>query len=75
MPTKNPRINIVVEGPLYKVLKELADKKGLSLSTLSRDLIREALETREDIALNYVAGEREGTLKAAELIDHDDVWS
>ncbi|MDF1536868.1 MAG: antitoxin, RHH family protein [bacterium] len=75
MPTKNPRINIVVEGPLYKVLKELADKKGLSLSTLSRDLIREALEMREDIALNYVADKRDRTLKAAELIDHDDAWS
>jgi hypothetical protein len=75
MPTKNPRINIVVEGPLYKILKELADKKGLSMSTLSRDLIREALEMREDIVLSYVAGKRDGTLKAADLIDHDDAWS
>ena len=75
MPTKNPRINIVVEDPLYKILKELADKKGLSMSSLSRDLIREALEMREDIALSYVAEKRDGTLKAAELIDHDDAWS
>ena len=75
MPAKNPRINIVLEEPLYKVIKELAEKDGLSMSNLSRDLIREALELREDAALAALAEERDGTLKAADRLDHDDAWS
>ena len=75
MPTKNPRINIVLEEPLYKLIREMAEKDGLSMSNLSRDLIREALELREDYALATLAEERDGTLKAADRLDHDDAWS
>jgi 16S rRNA U516 pseudouridylate synthase RsuA-like enzyme len=75
MPTKNPRINIVLEEPLYRVIREMAEKNGLSMSNLSRDLIREALELREDTALVALAEERDATLKAADRHDHDDAWS
>jgi len=75
MPTKNPRINIVLEEPLYKLIREMAEKDGLSMSNLSRDLIREALELREDYALATLAEERDNTLKAADRLDHDDAWS
>ena len=75
MPTKNPRINIVLEEPLYKLIREMAEKDGLSMSNLSRDLIREALELREDYALVTLAEERDSTLKAADRLDHDDAWS
>ena len=75
MPTKNPRINIVVEEPLYKIIREMAQKDGLSMSNLSRDLIREALELREDTALAVLAEERDATLKAADRLDHGDAWS
>ena len=75
MPTKNPRINIVLEEPLYRLIREMAEKDGLSMSNLSRDLIREALELREDAALAALAEERDATLKAADRLDHDDAWS
>ena len=75
MPTKNPRINIVLEEPLYRIIREMAEKDGLSMSNLSRDLIREALELREDAALATLAEERDSTLKAADRLDHDDAWS
>ncbi len=75
MPTKNPRINIVIEEPLYRIIRDMAKKDGLSMSNLSRDLIREALELREDSALVALAEERDGTLKAADRLNHDDVWS
>jgi len=75
MPTKNPRINIVLEEPLYRIIREMAEKDGLSMSNLSRDLIREALELREDVALAALAEERDATLKAADRLDHDDAWS
>ena len=75
MPTKNPRINIVLEEPLYRIIREMAEKDGLSMSNLSRDLIREALELREDAALAALAEERDATLKADDRLDHDDAWS
>ncbi len=74
MPTKNPRINVVLEKPLYKAVSELARKEGVSLSMAARDLLREALELREDIGLTRFAEARDRTAKRAELLDHEDVW-
>jgi hypothetical protein len=48
MPAKNPRVNIVVEPPIYGVMQDLAEHQGLSLSALAKVLITEALELRED---------------------------
>ena len=55
MPTENPRVNIVVEPPLYGMMHDIAQAQGVSLSALARDLIREALELREDVALAALA--------------------
>lgn len=51
MATKNPRLQILLEKPLYKAVASLADEEGVSMSTKARDLIREALEHLEDVAL------------------------
>ncbi len=48
MPTKNPRINVALERPIYSLIEKLAQERGLSLSMVTRDLIREALEIHED---------------------------
>ncbi len=48
MPTKNPRLNVVVEAPLYRTIKNLAKRNGLSLSLEARELLREAVELDED---------------------------
>jgi len=45
MPTKNPRIHVVLERPLFNDLKGLAKRSGLSLSLEARELIREALKS------------------------------
>lgn len=45
MPTKNPRVHVVLEPPLYNNLKGLAKRNGLSLSLEARELIREALHS------------------------------
>lgn len=39
MPTKDPRIMAVLENPLCKMVKVLADQEGVSLSTKVRDII------------------------------------
>jgi predicted DNA-binding protein len=74
MPTKNPRVNIVVEPFLYDVLRDLAAAEGVSMSTLTRDLIREAVNLREDVALAAFADARMNTFDKKAALSHEDVW-
>lgn len=74
MPAKNPRVNIVLEKPLYSDIERLARRDGVSLSLKVRDLVREALEIEEDIALSHLAEEREKTLNRKKALKHDEVW-
>jgi hypothetical protein len=74
MPSKNPRINIVVEKPLYGIMRDLAETEGLSMSLLARDLIKEALELREDAALAGLAEEREKSFDRKTALTHKEVW-
>lgn len=46
MPTKNPRINVVCEHPLYYELNSIAASENTSVSSLAHNLIKEALELR-----------------------------
>lgn len=74
MPAKNPRLNIVVEEPIYKVIHDLAEADGISMSTVARDLIREALDLREDRVLAVFAERREKTLKRSKTLSHRETW-
>lgn len=74
MPAKNPRVNVVLERPLYDALGRMARREGASLSTKARDLLRDALETQEDLALASVAEERERTAGRSAGLTHDEVW-
>jgi hypothetical protein len=58
MATKNPRLQILLEKPLYNAVASLAEEEGVSMSTKARDLIREALEHLEDVALAGVVETR-----------------
>jgi len=75
MPTKNPRINIVLDESLYLGIRLLAQKENVSLSAKARELIKEALEIHEDIVLAEVAEERESSWDDTKTMSHDDVWS
>jgi hypothetical protein len=74
MPVKNPRINVVLEKPLYAMIERLASREGISLSLKVRDLVKEALEMEEDIALAAVAEKRERTFSKAKALKHSEVW-
>jgi predicted DNA-binding protein len=74
MPAKNPRVNIVVEPPLYNVMHDLAISEGVSMSTIARDLIREAINLREDVALAAFADKRMKTFDRTKALSHKDVW-
>ncbi|NIS10038.1 MAG: antitoxin, RHH family protein [Candidatus Dadabacteria bacterium] len=75
MPTKNPRINIVLEKPLYNAIKKIAKKEGISVSLKARDFIREALETHEDALLDEIASDREKSFSKEKAQTHEDIWS
>jgi hypothetical protein len=74
MPAKNPRINVVLEKPLYSALHDLAEDEGVSMSMLMRDLVKEALEIREDRALADLAVERENGFDRGKAVSHEDAW-
>ena len=74
MPTKNPRVNIVVEPPLYSAMQDLATSEGVSMSTVARDLIREAIDLREDVALAALADARIKIFDKRKALTHEDVW-
>ena len=44
------------------------------MSLITRDLIKEALEMEEDIALGQLAAERESTYNRDASLSHEDVW-
>ena len=75
MPTQNPRINIVIDNFLYQNVRLLAKKDNVSLSAKVRDLLKEALEVQEDIALSGFAEEREKSWNDSKALTHDDLWS
>ncbi len=74
MPTKNPRINVVLEKPLYNNVERLAERDGVSLSLKVRDLVKEALEIEEDIGLAQFAETREATFNRKKSLKHHEVW-
>ena len=75
MPTKQPRVNVVLERPLYEALSRLAHRDGVSLSLKARDLLREALEIEEDVVLARFAGERERSFDRKKALTHPQAWA
>jgi hypothetical protein len=75
MPSQKPRINIVLDNFLYQNVRLLAERDNISLSAKVRDLLKEALEIQEDIALSAFAEEREKSWDDSKALTHDDVWS
>ena len=74
MPTKNPRVNVVLEKPLYANVGRLAKRDGVSLSLKVRDLLKEALEMEEDIALARFTEVREQSFSRRKSLKHEEVW-
>jgi len=75
MPTKHPRVNVVLEEPLYEGLRKWAGRDGVSLSLKMRDLVKEALEIEEDRALTRFAEQRERSFERKKALTHEQVWS
>lgn len=74
MPTKNARINVVVEKPLYAVIDEISKERGISKSMVVRDLVLQAIELREDMALVRFADERVKSFDKSKALTHKEIW-
>lgn len=74
MPTKNPRINVVVDKSIFSIIETMAKEKGVSMSMVTKELIHEALEINEDIYLASFAEEREKTFNKDMSLSHEEVW-
>lgn len=72
MPTSNPRINVTFEPALAALLASLARQENKSVSALAKELVIEALERREDMALSAIANLRDKAQQ--KLVSHDEAW-
>ena len=72
MPTKNPRLNVVLSDELYEMVEKIAKQEGKSLSVVAKELMEDALEKHEDLILSEMAMKREAKSKKA--IPHDKAW-
>jgi len=74
MSTIHPRINVVMEKPLFERVSRLAEEDGVSLSLKVRDLVKEALIFRENFALLQLGKKREKTFKRSNALTHQQIW-
>lgn len=72
MPAHNPRVHVTFEPSTAATLSSLARHENKSLSSLTKELVLEALDRREDRALSVFAEARD--VKSAKLVKHEDVW-
>lgn len=75
MSTTNPRVNVVLEQPLYIRLCQIAKREGVSLSLKVRDMIRHEVDKYEDAYLGGIAAERAKTFHRNKAISHSEIWA
>ena len=73
MPTERPRIQVTLDEQSNGLLSTLAKQSHLSKSAIAADLIREALELREDMALSDVSNKRIAE-DSGKHYSHDKAW-
>ena len=72
MPSVKKRINLTVDDKIYSLLKILSSKRQQKISTVSLDLIQQALELQEDIYFSKVADKR--LSQKQKRVSHDKAW-
>jgi predicted DNA-binding protein len=72
MPTKNPRLNVVLNTDIYETIEHIAQQEGKSMSVVAKELMEDALEKHEDLLLSEMAMKRE--TKSKKTVSHDKAW-
>jgi len=71
----NQRTLVLLKPPVRDLIKQMAKEKGISISSLCRDLICEGLEIIEDRYFDRIASEREDTFNWEHSLTHEEVWN
>ena len=69
------RTLVTLEPPVRDLIKQMAKEKGISISSLCRDLICEGLEIFEDRYFNRIVSEREDKFNWKNSLTHEEVWN
>lgn len=72
MPSVKKRINLTVDDKTYSELEKLSLKTQQKISSLSLNLIHQALELQEDLYLSKTADQR--LSQKQKRISHDKAW-
>lgn len=72
MTTKNPRINITFNQETVDTLSFFAEKERTSIAGVTKALVLQALELKEDMALCKIAHELD--IEGAETISQEEIW-
>ena len=72
MPSEKKRINLTVDDKTYSALEILSGKTQQKISTVSLNLIHQALELQEDIYFSKVADKR--LSQKQKRVSHDKAW-
>ncbi|MBI2890814.1 MAG: toxin-antitoxin system, antitoxin component [Nitrospirae bacterium] len=73
MPTTAPRINTVLEPPVFHAVSRLARAHGVSLSQVVRDLVVQALELVEDEGLDRLVEGRRRAKRGIRWVSHNEL--
>ena len=74
MATDKPRIQVLLDEETNGLLASLASEQNRSLSMTAADLIREALELREDRLFSDISNQRIAD-DDGQRYSHTDAWS
>ena len=74
MNTRQRRVNVTFRSDTLKAVSLLADKKEMSLSSMTQELVEQALELREDIHLSHLADVAEKRAKGKKTVPADRLW-
>jgi len=69
------RTLVLLEPPIRDLIKQMAKEKGISISSLFRDLICEGLEIFEDRYFDRIASEREDKFNWENGLTPEEVWN
>jgi len=75
MPTTNPRLNITFQPETVLLLARLAKSEQKSVARLTKELVLDALDRREDVALSLLAERREAEQKGKKIFTHAQAWA
>jgi plasmid stability protein len=75
MPAKNPRISAVIDRGLLKWLRARANREGISISLVVRDILMRVREEEEERYWAAAGEERLETFSRDGAVSHDDAWS